>query len=90
MARKIKYSKEDILEKSIDFIKEYGTPYDEATDDYHCEPFAADVSEGKSDSLYNVHTYHTKVPPKAILNYILHYMNIALLKRDFIYSVELS
>ena len=24
MARKIKYSKEDILEKSIDFIKEYG------------------------------------------------------------------
>ena len=30
-----------------DFIKEYGTPYDEATDDYHCEPFAADVSEGK-------------------------------------------
>lgn len=32
-----------------DFIKEYGTPYDEATDDYHREPFAADVSEGKSD-----------------------------------------
>ena len=26
-----------------DFIKEYGTPYDEATDDYHREPFAADV-----------------------------------------------
>lgn len=58
-----------------DFIKEYGTPYDEATDDYHREPFAADVSEGKSDDIYNYHTYHTKVPPKAILKYILHYTN---------------
>lgn len=56
-----------------DFIKEYGTPYDEATDDYHREPFAADVSEGKNDPLYTVHTYHTKVPYKAILKYILHY-----------------
>ena len=56
-----------------EFIKENGTPYDEATDDYHREPFAADVSEGKSDALYNVHTYHTKVPPKAILKHILHY-----------------
>ena len=56
-----------------DFIGENSTPYDEFNDDYHKEPFAADVSEGKSDALYNVHTYHTKVPPKAILNYILHY-----------------
>lgn len=31
-----------------DFIRENGTPYDEATDDYHREPFAADVSEGKT------------------------------------------
>lgn len=56
-----------------EFIKENGTPYDEATDDYHREPFAADVSEGKNDPLYAVHTYHTKVPYKAIINYILHY-----------------
>ena len=56
-----------------DFIKEYGTPYDEATDDYHREPFAADVSEGKTDPIYMAHTYHTKVPHKAIMNYILHY-----------------
>lgn len=56
-----------------DFIKEYGTPYDEATDDYHREPFAADVSEGKSDPIYNAHAYHTKVPYKAIMRYILHY-----------------
>ena len=56
-----------------EFIRENGAPYDEATDDYHCEPFAADVSEGKSDPIYTAHTYHTKVPYKAIINYILHY-----------------
>lgn len=56
-----------------EFIRENGTPYDEATDDYHREPFAADVSEGKNDPIYNAHTYHTKVPHKAIMRYILHY-----------------
>jgi transcription elongation factor Elf1/predicted RNA methylase len=56
-----------------DFIHEYGTPYDEATDDYHREPFAADVSEGKNDPIYMAHSYHTKVPYKAIMRYILHY-----------------
>jgi len=56
-----------------DFIRENGTPYDEATDDYHCEPFAADVSEGKNDPIYMAHSYHTKVPHKAIMRYILHY-----------------
>ncbi len=56
-----------------DFIKEHGKPYDEATDDYHREPFAADVSEGKNDPIYNAHSYHTKVPYKAIMRYILHY-----------------
>ena len=56
-----------------EFIAEHGTPYNEATDDYHREPFAADVSEGKNDPLYNAHGYHTKVPHKAIMRYILHY-----------------
>ncbi|MCD8293626.1 MAG: site-specific DNA-methyltransferase [Clostridia bacterium] len=56
-----------------DFIKEHGKPYDEATDTYHREPFAADVSEGKNDPIYNAHSYHTKVPYKAIMRYILHY-----------------
>lgn len=58
-----------------EFIKENGTPYDEATDDYHREPFAADVSEGKNDPIYMAHSYHTKVPYKAIMRYILHYTN---------------
>lgn len=36
-------------------------------------PFAADVSEGKRDPIYNAHAYHTKVPHRAIMRYILHY-----------------
>ena len=40
---------------------------------YRREPFAADVSEGKNDPIYNAHSYHTKVPHKAIMRYILHY-----------------
>lgn len=58
-----------------EFIEENGKPYDEETDDYHCEPFTSDVSEGKGDPIYNSHMYHTKVPYKAIMRYILHYTN---------------
>lgn len=58
-----------------EFIRENGTPYDGAADDYHREPFAADVSEGKTDPIYMAHNYHTKVPHKAIMQYILHYTN---------------
>lgn len=56
-----------------DFINEHFKPYDEGTDEYKREPFAADVSEGKNDPIYNAHSYHTKVPHKAIMRYILHY-----------------
>jgi len=56
-----------------DFIKEHGKPYDPDNDSYHREPFAADVSEGKNDPIYNAHSYHTKVPHRAIMRYILHY-----------------
>ena len=31
------------------------------------------MSEGKTDAIYTAHTYHTKVPYKAIMRYILHY-----------------
>lgn len=79
---------EDIIERSRapyytacpnpfigEFIAKNGKPYDEETDQYHREPFAADVSEGKNDPIYNAHSYHTKVPFKAIMRYILHYTN---------------
>ncbi|OAA30192.1 DNA methylase [Kosmotoga arenicorallina S304] len=55
-----------------DFIKHYGKPYN-PEEKYSREPFAADVSEGKNDPIYNAHSYHTKVPHKAIMRYILHY-----------------
>src|SRR6266705_4767199 len=55
-----------------DFIEYYGKPYDPDVL-YRREPFAADVSEGKNDPIYNAHSYHTKVPHKAIMRYILHY-----------------
>lgn len=48
---------------------------EEFNDNYHREPFAVDVSEGKADPIYNAHSYHTKVPYKAIMRYILHYTN---------------
>ena len=37
------------------------------------EPYASDVSEGKTNPVYTAHTYHTKVPHPAIMRYILHY-----------------
>jgi DNA modification methylase len=36
-------------------------------------PFTSDISEGKYSEFYRLHPYHTKVPPIAILKYILHY-----------------
>ncbi|MFU3144978.1 DNA methyltransferase [Pseudomonas aeruginosa] len=55
-----------------DFITHYGKRYDSSSP-YSKEPFAADVSEGKNDPIYNAHSYHTKVPHKAIMRYIEHY-----------------
>jgi 16S rRNA G966 N2-methylase RsmD len=54
------------------FIRHYGKSYDSSAD-YANEPFATDVTEGKGDPLYGAHAYHTKVPPKAIARYLLHY-----------------
>lgn len=56
-----------------DYIELYGRPYDPDSDGYEREPFAADVSEGKNDPIYNAHSYHTKAPHKAIMRYVLHY-----------------
>jgi predicted RNA methylase len=55
-----------------EFIQHYGKPYDPSKP-YSREPFAADVSEGKNDPIYSAHSYHTKVPHKAIMRYILQY-----------------
>ena len=55
-----------------DFVRHYGKPYDPAVR-YDRKPFAVDVSEGKTDAIYTAHSYHTKVPHKAIMRAILHY-----------------
>ncbi len=56
-----------------EFIEAFGKPYDPKTDDYERTPFVGDVSEGKNDPVYNAHSYHTKVPYKAIIPFIEHY-----------------
>jgi len=57
-----------------DFIREWEKEKEDKQDkEYMRKPFAADVSEGKNDPIYNAHSYHTKVPHKAVMRYILHY-----------------
>ena len=55
-----------------DFVEHQARPYERGIH-YDKKPFAADVSEGKNNSIYLSHTYHTKVPHRAIMRYILHY-----------------
>jgi ribosomal protein L37AE/L43A len=57
------------------FIKELidALPTRQQGDRVPHEPYTTDVQEGKGDALYNVHGYHTKVPHKAVLRYLLHY-----------------
>ncbi|MBA2470550.1 MAG: DNA methylase, partial [Chloroflexia bacterium] len=54
------------------WVERHGRPYDPA-ENYQREPFAVDVSVGKTDALYRAHGYHTKVPHLAIVPSILHY-----------------
>src|SRR6266849_3125704 len=56
-----------------DFIAKYAKPYDPETETCNRPPFTADIREGKNDPIYNAHSYHTKVPPRSIIPYILHY-----------------
>lgn len=41
--------------------------------EYHRTPYVNDIVEGKSNSIYRAHKYHTKVPHKAIMRLLLHY-----------------
>lgn len=60
-----------------DFIAEWEKVKENITarkNDFHVdEPYASDVSEGKSNPIYTAHTYHTKVPHPAIMRYLLYY-----------------
>ena len=65
-----------------EFVEKYGKKYVEATDNYEKEPFIADISEGKNDRIYNAHTYHTKIPYKAIIPFIKYYTDPGALVYD--------
>ncbi|GAB6615155.1 hypothetical protein ABE55_07715 [Bacillus thuringiensis] len=56
-----------------DFVENYGKDYDGKKDTYHKNPYVGDISEGRNDKLYQAHSYHTKVPYKAIQKFIEHY-----------------
>lgn len=56
-----------------EFINKYGKEYNEDTDSYSRFPYSSNIEESKADKIYNAHSYHTKVPYKAIMRYILHY-----------------
>jgi hypothetical protein len=56
----------------VDFVRVYGKPCN-PKERYDRDPFAVDVSVGKTDALYKAHGYHTKVPHLAIVPSILHY-----------------
>mgnify|MGYP001329836965 CR=1 FL=1 len=57
-----------------DFVNNWSS-YDQIQGKYleKRSPFATDVKEGKNDPIYNAHSYHTKVPYKAIMRFLLHY-----------------
>jgi hypothetical protein len=56
-----------------DFVAKYARPYDSETDDYDRPPFAIDVRSAGRSNFYNLHYYHTKVPPEVIRGFILNY-----------------
>ena len=56
-----------------DFISAFRRPESPTDDSYRRQPFASDVSEGKTGAVYSAHSYHTKVPYLAIKKYIEHF-----------------
>ena len=41
------------------FIKENGHPYKSEIDDYQKRSFSLDISAGKNEPIYGIHSYHT-------------------------------
>jgi DNA modification methylase len=66
----------DFLNSQMDlaeFIRRYAKPYDAETDDYRRPPFATPIKAKRSGTSYDAHSYHTKVPPDGIMDFIKHY-----------------
>jgi len=56
-----------------EWIAEHAKPYDPATDDYRREALAEALKASKTAAIYNMHTYRSKKPYDAIVQYIEHY-----------------
>ena len=57
-----------------DILREWqGKFLDAETQTADVQPFAKDVSAGNYDPLYQALSYHTKVPPKAIIGFLKHF-----------------
>ncbi|HOI53979.1 MAG TPA: DNA methyltransferase [Phycisphaerae bacterium] len=54
------------------FVACHATPYD-SSKPYLRPPMTRDVRQTRDTQVYSAHTYHTKVPPQAIVEYIQHY-----------------
>ena len=55
------------------FILEKGELYNPESDSYFRTAYNGDIEEGKRHPIYMTHSYHTKVPHKAIMKYIEHF-----------------
>ncbi len=55
-----------------DFVEYYGRDYT-PSEKYVTAPYATDVSQSRNDPYVNAHSYATKVPPQAVLRYLLRY-----------------
>jgi DNA modification methylase len=56
-----------------DWIREHAKPYDPGTDEYRREAFTGIIEATKATAIYNMHTYWSKKPHDAIMQYIEHY-----------------
>jgi hypothetical protein len=66
-------TKESLAESLKLFLPDVSTPYNPQKDDYYRDPFIIDIKESKHEPIYNAHSYHTKVPPRGIVPYLLHF-----------------
>ena len=48
-------------------------PYDPESDDYNVKAFDKPITTTKATAIYNMHTYWSKKPHTAIVEYIKHY-----------------
>ena len=55
------------------FVEQYATLYDPETDTYNIPPFDKPITTTKATAIYNMHTYWSKKPHDAIMQYIEHY-----------------